>query len=78
MEGVCLRSHQEIEGACILEQWEEGDAGRDLADDGLDFTHDVFFSLVELLVRIMDALFVCFYVKIPSFQNLPSGSESST
>jgi hypothetical protein len=69
-ESVCLRSHQEVEGARILEQWKKSDAGGDLADDGLDFAHDILLTLVELLLWIMDALFVCFYVKIPPFKNL--------
>jgi hypothetical protein len=69
-EGVSLCWYQEVESACILQQWKKGDAGGDLANDGLDFAHDILFTLVELLVGIMDALFVCLYVKIPSFKNL--------
>ena len=53
-----------------MEKRKKCDACCNLADDSLDFTHNILFTFIEFLVRIVNALLICLYIEIPSFQHL--------
>lgn len=48
---IIISVYEEVKGASILEEGQEGDRGRDLADDGLDLPHYVLFALLVGLTR---------------------------
>jgi hypothetical protein len=55
---VIISIYEEVKSASVLEEGQEGDRCRDLADDGLDFPHNILLALLVCLTsRIRGSVF---------------------
>jgi len=69
-------THQKVEGAGGVKEREEGDAGGDLADDGLNLARDFLFLSVYALFRGSSVL-VGIDLELPSLASLPCVDRSN-